>query len=1068
MLRLLGPFLLLTPVTGQESPMAANLVVNPRLSVGVHGPSFWALNRSADNRVDWCASADGKEFALRLQGSGADWAGASSQAVAVTPGGKLTVVAWLRSDVNANESDRLFVRLFGETGFMGQEGPPVPGGLADWKLVSQTVVVPEGARQADVSLQIRSTGVVWLHSAGLFRGDAAPMGTLPAPAATEFAPLQLPRGRPADDDANGLPDVLERALGITAADKARSARLTRPRNTSFQTPTGYREDNDLKVDIVIVAGNNADDLRSWRDFGYTVHCMGGFRAGEDYVARNPGEVQTDSAGHRLDCGPGSYYMVPTAQRRRINAEYYAQSVGNGARAVCPEEPEFFNRAGYSEAFKAEWQAAYGEPWQDPTSSVDARLKAERLKAQLEQQLLTDIYTAARETDPQVTRFLLAHSPLNYSAWGITFAHCAMLRTGLVDEMVAQVWTGTARSAVTHRGRTAERTFENGFLEYSSAYNLVRGLDIPIWFLMDPLEDNPNRTMEDYLHNYERTLGAALMFPEVTRYEVMPWPTRIFGRVPEDFATVITSVVRALGEMAPPAEAEWDSGTRGIATFIADSAGFQRGLPGASDMDDLYGLCLPLLMQGLPVQIAHLDRVTDPGYLDPYHTLLLSHDAMKPQSAATNEALAAWVRRGGSLMVFGGEDAYCAADEWWRKAGFHGPTEHLLSLCGLRVDERRVVSAEAEEKWQIVAQTDYAGRNLGNRKTEVVDLSPFLAAGEAVHVKFEDTLKGDGWGPSIFRFELAGTQNGKPVQETVLPGSPREAELIYRDDGSALTPGDPPARFTDATRSIIYRLAFDRGTRATLRVDLGNQYRISATTAPPRLTRAFTGADGLGPADLWALPATESFVTYAESGGTALLADGADALVLEQRVGKGRLAFCGLPGRHFTASEEGDRRLRALVRHLVESSGREYVEQPHMVLRRGEYLVAKTFDGDLRLPGRYLNILQATLPVVEGVELGPDRLAVLKVVEPGDRPRVLHCSSCIEWKSEEPGRVRLIVSDALGVRGACRLWTGGRPATETRSLSATGEAVDLSVEREGETLLLRYEDQPNGIAIELRF
>jgi hypothetical protein len=29
-------------------------------------------------------------------------------------------------------------------------------------------------------------------------------------------------------------------------------------------------------------------------------------------------------------------------------------------------------------------------------------------------------------------------------------------------------------------------------------------------------------------------------------------------------------------------------------------------------------------------------------------------------------------------------------------------------------------------------------------------------------------------------------------------------------------------------------------------------------------------------------------------------------------------------------------------------------------------------------------------------------------------------------------------------------------------------VDLSVEREGETLLLRYEDQPNGIAIELRF
>ena len=73
--------------------------------------------------------------------------------------------------------------------------------------------------------------------------------------------------------------------------------------------------------------------------------------------------------------------------------------------------------------------------------------------------------------------------------------------------------------------------------------------------MDPVEDNPSRTMEDYLGNYERTLAASLMFPEVDRFEVMPWPTRIFGRVPDDFATLGTSATFAVtdpsGELRLP-------------------------------------------------------------------------------------------------------------------------------------------------------------------------------------------------------------------------------------------------------------------------------------------------------------------------------------------------------------------------------------------------------------------------------------------------------------------------------------------------------------------------------------
>jgi len=1049
-----------------------NLLRNSGFTEGVFGPAWWALTEPPGGSVTWHrCGAGGTEFALRLQGPGQGWTGASSQRVEVAPGETLTVAAWVRSDEGVSEADHLFVRFFAGGRFVSQIGPPIPAGVAEWRLVEGTVTVPDGVDAADVSLQIWSAGIVWLHSATLHRTAIPASEILGKPTCKEFAPVSLPYGKPDDLDGNGLPDVLEQALGITPDDRAQSTRLTRQRTTSFQTPTGYREDNDLKVDVVIVADSDAARIQSWQAFGYEAHCMAGFRAGPDYVTEHPDEPQTDAQGTQLTCGPGSFYMVPTANRRRLMAEHLAAAVRNGAQAVCPEEPEFFSRAGYSEAFKREWREAYGEPWQDPASSIDARLKAERLKAQLEQQLLTDIYQAAREVDPQVARFLLAHSPLNYTAWGITFAHCAMVESGLVDQMVAQVWTGTARSAIPYRGERAQRTFENAFLEYSSSHNLVRGLGVPIWFLMDPVEDNPDRAMADYHDNYERTLAASLLFPEVTRFEVMPWPTRIFGRVPDEFATEISSVINVLSDMQSQEEVEWDCGTQGIATFIADSAMWQRGAPSPSDMADIYGLATPLLMQGIPVQIAHLDRVTDSGYLDPYHTLLLSYDAMKPDSPEVNEALAQWVRGGGSLLVCGGDDPCCEASEWWKQANFHGPTEHLLSLLDIDTARRRVVSgASREDLWHTVARTDYTGRNLENQKIEAIDLSPFLADADAVYVKVEDTLKQDGWGPLITQIELRGTRGRGEFEETVIPGTQRETELIHQDQDTALTDGDPAARFADGHRFIVYRFPFDRGSQATLRVEVGNQYQISASSAAPDRSRIFEPPAGKRPLRAWELPVTQPFLTYDESGASTLLADGRDGLVLEKPAGKGRVVFCGLPGRYFVGSEAADQQIRALVRHLVESGGRRYVEKPYLKLRRGNYVIAKTFDGKLRLDGTYVNILKPDLPVVDGLRLGPDGLAVLKTLgeREGKAPRLLHSSSCVEWKSEEADRTRLIVSGALGVKGACRIATRGRELGTLEATAATDREPNLEVRSDGGTVLLTYDDLPNGTAIDVRW
>ena len=60
-----------------------------------------------------------------------------------------------------------------------------------------------------------------------------------------------------------------------------------------------------------------------------------------------------------------------------------------------------------------------------------------------------------------------------------------------------MWTGTARTPNVYDGERKERTFETAFLEYGAMQNLVRASGRRVWYLNDPIADNPNNTWDDY-------------------------------------------------------------------------------------------------------------------------------------------------------------------------------------------------------------------------------------------------------------------------------------------------------------------------------------------------------------------------------------------------------------------------------------------------------------------------------------------------------------------------------------------------------------------------------------------
>lgn len=485
--------------------------------------------------------------------------------------------------------------------------------------------------------------------------------------------------------------------------------------TCFQTGGPWRPEVDLRSDVAIVYGVNdsfSERVKGWRERGYGIHMMTGVAWGgyHDYIngdfdGKNhldEGQVQRD--GEMIMHNPGVPYMVPTPSYIEYLKQKIKIAIDEGVTAIHLEEPEFWNRGGYSEGFKREWQDYYDEPWQAQHSSPDATYRSAKLKYHLYFRALKELFLFAKEYSEEQGRrvecYVPTHTLINYSAWGIVSPESSLADLPGMDGYIAQVWTGTARTPVFYRGVEKERTFENAFLEYGSMLAMTQPTNRRVYFLTDPIEDNPNHTWEDYKKNYEATFAAQLLYPSVNHYEVMPWPDRIFrGRyktvdsderrgIPAEYATQILVMINALNDMEKSDEPL--PGTQGIGVLLSDTMMFQR-FPTHEGYEDprlsnFYGMALPLVKRGIPVQLVQMENLLHEETLKSVRVLAMSYANMKPMRPEYHEALVEWVKRGNALIYLGrDEDPFQKVREWWNQGEFRyeAPSQHLFDLAEIQ-------------------------------------------------------------------------------------------------------------------------------------------------------------------------------------------------------------------------------------------------------------------------------------------------------------------------------------------------------------------------------------------------
>ena len=533
--------------------------------------------------------------------------------------------------------------------------------------------------------------------------------------------------------------------------------------TGFQEIEPWSSEIDLQTDFVMVYGLNESlesRMQQYRERGYKVHLMLGCAWGnyKEYLCgrwdgkEHWDECQTDRNGNPILHGVDTPYMVPTRSFIQYLTEHLCTLIDKGITEIYMEEPEFWEAGGYSEAFKKEYLAYYGVDWEPPHTNINAKYRSSRLKAylygRLVRHLSRNIKEYGRKTGKEIHFYVATHSLVNYAQWKIMSPESRLLDVDEVDGFIAQVWTGTSGTGNVYEGHYKSRTFETAYLEYGIMQELVKGTDKEVWFLQDPVEDNPEHGWEEYEDKYKKTLTAALFWPDVDHYEVCPWPNRVFkGRYPrkvglaegmiptedmegaknfpDTYATFLASMIQTLGDMT---KGENETEKDAVGVFLADSCMYQRTYPdhvehhgqkinlsGMEDwmnrlifqkeeerqlllsmekmeyaykeccaFPDWFGLTLPLLKYGLPIQPVYFDHmVRYDEYLRKYRYLILSYEFMKPESEEFHHKLVEWVKQGGTLFYIGKDfDPYNYLQEWWQKFFCDTPAQHLFAEFGM--------------------------------------------------------------------------------------------------------------------------------------------------------------------------------------------------------------------------------------------------------------------------------------------------------------------------------------------------------------------------------------------------
>jgi hypothetical protein len=162
----------------------------------------------------------------------------------------------------------------------------------------------------------------------------------------------------------------------------------------------------------------------------------------------------------------------------------------------------------------------------------------------------------------------------------------------------------------------------------------------------------------------------------------------------------------------------------------------------------------------------------------------------------------------------------------------------------------------------------------------------------------------------------------------------------------------------------------------------------------------------------------------------------------------------------------------LLSKALARAGGSLVQPGTFCLRRGSFVIAHAVTNPLNMKGEFVDLFQPELPIVREISLKPGQsglyrdVAMIKGRSKGSR-RVLHCTHRLmeeRWSKQEG---RLVIRGPAETPGVVRLRIDRMKWSTPTGRSHDGKRVDVLSRVEGETALLTFPNDPQGVTLEFR-
>jgi hypothetical protein len=188
-----------------------------------------------------------------------------------------------------------------------------------------------------------------------------------------------------------------------------------------------------------------------------------------------------------------------------------------------------------------------------------------------------------------------------------------------------------------------------------------------------------------------------------------------------------------------------------------------------------------------------------------------------------------------------------------------------------------------------------------------------------------------------------------------------------------------------------------------------------------------------------------------------------APVWMKQVGRGVILNVGVAPGFFSASERSAGLLRELTRLAYQRAGGTYKEPNALGIRRGQYVVVRTSAAPEQVTGRTIDLFASNLTVAEDRVVPPHSVALLyDIGAANEPPHIGFINGRVQARLETPHATAFFVR---GVQeGLARLHRGQSRLTGVRGVDRSGQPVPVQAIEDGGTVLLRYPNSPDGVAI----